>query len=115
MSNAYSTDLRIRVIEYVESGGRRTEAAKLYKVSRDTVRRWMNQKRAEGTLKPKVAGSRGGYKLKDSLLEAHIKAFPDQTLEEMGEALGVHETTVHYACKRLKITRKKNRALPGKR
>jgi transposase len=115
MSNAYSPDLRIRVIDYVEAGGRRTEAAKLYKVSRDTIRRWMNQKKSEGTLKPKAISSRGGYKLKDTLLQAHVKTFPDQTLGEMGEALGVHETTVHYACKRLKITRKKNRSLPGKR
>lgn len=115
MSNAYSPDLRIRVIDYVEAGGRRTEAAKLYRVSRDTVRRWINQKRLEGSCKPKAVSPRGGYKLKDAVLREHVKAFPDQTLEEMAESLGVHESTVHYACKRLKITRKKNGALSGKR
>jgi len=108
MSNAYSIDLRTREVEYVEEGGSKTEAWRLLKVGRDTIYRWLKQKKDQGTLHPKPVERRGGYKLKDAILERHVQANPDQTSGEMAEALSVHSTTVHYGCKRLKISRKKN-------
>ncbi len=113
MSNAYSIDLRTRVVKYVEDGGSKTEASRLFKIGRDTIYRWLKQKRKHGNLHPKPVKSRGGYKLKDDILERHVQANPDQTLKEMGEVFSVHSTKVHYACKRLKMSRKKNDALQG--
>ena len=115
MSKAYSIDLRERVVEYVENGGTKVEAARIFKVSRDTVQRWVRQKSQTGHLAPKPIERRGGYKLKDAALQAHIKEHPDQTLVEIGESLNVHSTTVHLACKKMKITRKKNHTVQRKK
>ena len=49
--------------------------------------------------------------------EALVKALqekPDMRLKELGERFRVHESTISYALKRLKISRKKNVALRGK-
>ena len=49
---AYSTDLRKRTLEYVESGNPQTEAAKLFGVALKTVWNWVKQKK-EGQTSPK--------------------------------------------------------------
>jgi putative transposase len=99
LGSAYSEDLRECVVSYVEGGGRKEAAAELYEVGRDTVYRWLKQKAAEGSLAPKERKARGDYKLKEAVLEAYLEQQADGTLEEMGAALGVHKTMVHYACK----------------
>ena len=43
--NAYSKDLRLRVLGAVDRGLPREEAANLFGVSRSTIKRWMKRRR----------------------------------------------------------------------
>ncbi|MDR2681740.1 MAG: transposase, partial [Holosporaceae bacterium] len=48
--NAYSEDLRMRVIGYVESGHKYNEAAERYGVSERTICNWVRLKKETGCL-----------------------------------------------------------------
>ena len=39
---AYSTDLRKRVLDFIENGGKKAEAARRFNVARSTIDRWLN-------------------------------------------------------------------------
>ena len=90
MSNmkAYSTDLRERAIESVESGECNIpQAAKRYKVSEPSIERWLAQHRKTGTCAPLPHA--GGIPRKLATAEAAIRAAvqtqPDATLQELCE------------------------------
>jgi putative transposase len=40
---AYSLDLRERVVGYVKAGGKVSEAAKIYKIGRASIHRWLKR------------------------------------------------------------------------
>lgn len=63
MSNAYSTDLRERVVAYVANGGKKAIACQLFQVGHDTVYRWMQQHREMGHVEPKARGNSQARKL----------------------------------------------------
>lgn len=84
MSVAYSTDLRLRVIEAVEAGSSRREAAESFGVSVATAIRWLREWLDGGRVEAKPRG--GGC----SPLEEHatwllalVEQRPDLTLEEI--------------------------------
>jgi transposase len=88
---AYSTDLRERVIESVESDECNIpQAARRYKVSEPSIERWLAQHRKTGSCAP--LPHRGGIPRK--LATAAVKAQPDATLQELCEAVekktGIH-------------------------
>jgi transposase len=56
--NAYSKDLRLRVLEAVERGQSRAEIAKLFKVSLSTIKRWVKKSRKGEDLEPKHSTGR---------------------------------------------------------
>ena len=39
---AYSTDLRKSVLDFIETGGRKAEAARRFTVARSTIDKWLN-------------------------------------------------------------------------
>jgi len=88
MPKAYSGDLRERVIEAVEAGASRREAAELFEISASSAVRWLQSWRNEGNAAPKPhGGSR-------SVLEDHTEAIialleeqPDRTLDELNAAM----------------------------
>jgi hypothetical protein len=49
MRGPYTGDLRIRVIEFVEAGGSRREAAEQFQVSASSAIRWVQRFREDGT------------------------------------------------------------------
>ena len=51
---AYSIDLRQRIVQAVESGMSLSEAARVYRVGRSTVKRYLSQQRVAGDLTPKI-------------------------------------------------------------
>jgi transposase len=84
MSVAYSTDLRLRVIEAVEAGASRRDAAESFGVSVATAIRWLREWLDGGQTEAKPRGGRC------SPLEEHatwllglIEQRPDLTLEEI--------------------------------
>ena len=89
MPKSYSQDLRERVIEAVETGASRHEAADRFEVSVSSAIKWLQRWRDSKSAAPKP---RGGSV---SPLEAHAKeilamvaAKPDLTLKETVQELG---------------------------
>jgi putative transposase len=103
---SYSTDVRRLVERHVAGGGSKSEAARIYGVSRATVYLWLGYgtKHLKGT-KP---GPKRNRKVDASALLASIKARPDIRIADLGAQFGVHESTISYALKRAGVTRKKN-------
>jgi putative transposase len=56
MRGPYPGDLRIRVIEFVEAGGSRREAAEQFQVGISTAIRWVQRFREDGTSEPMPRG-----------------------------------------------------------
>lgn len=109
---AYRQDLRERVLDFVESGGGKEEAAERYGVARSTVYLWCKtpQKRKAAKTGPKKA-----WKLNLSLLQERINAKPDSYQHELAKALGVTQPRICQSLKKLRLSRKKNDALPGEK
>lgn len=107
---AHSVDLRRRVVAYVESGGSKAEAARIFQVSRPRIYEWMGR---GGDLSIRKTGPKGSHKVDMERLQLQISRTPDATLQEVAAAQGVHYSTISYALKRLGHTRKKNVVISG--
>ena len=90
MAQYLSEDLRVRVIDAVDAGSTRRQAAARFGVSVASAVRWVQEWRETGRTAPKP---RGGDR-KSGRIEAHgdfllgrIKDLPDITLEELREQL----------------------------
>jgi putative transposase len=88
MPKPYSIDLRARVIEDVQTGASRREAANDYRISPSVVIIWVQRFEETGSVAPKPSGG------SISPLEAHaeyllglIRDKPDMTLEEIVAAM----------------------------
>jgi transposase len=103
---SYSIDLRARVVNYIENGGGKAEAARLFNVSRVTVYKWLKKKEVSGVLKDDPP-KRGWKKINPEALAEYVKNNPDQTLAEYANHFKVKISSTWLALKKLKITRKK--------
>jgi transposase len=122
MSNmkAYSTDLRKRAIESVESGECNIpQAAKRYKVSEPTLERWLAKYRKTGKSAPLPHGGGPTRTLApaEAAIRSAVKAQPDATLPELCEIVE-KETKIKSAPSMmqrelvlLKLPRKKSRSM----
>ena|ERR1700691_1697993 len=104
----YSNDLRLRAVAYVRSGGSKSEAGRLFGVSRPTLYRWLSEK---SSAMPCAIRTRK-RKLDKSLLVTHVREHPDALLRERAEHFGVRINAIWVALGKLDI-RKKNDALRG--
>jgi transposase len=84
MTKPYSADLRVRVVEAVDEGATRQEAAERFGVSVSSAVRWHQAWRNEGTIEPKPYGG-SCSPLEDYAGEilAVIEGQPDLTLDEI--------------------------------
>jgi transposase len=105
----YSVDLRERVVEFVQNGGSKSEAARLFAVSRWCVYDWLSRE----DLSPEKQGCPSPWKLDPEVLKAHVAEFPDAYQQERASALGVSHYAVWYGLRRLGI--KKNPVVPRKK
>lgn len=112
---AYSQDVRQRILRAVDQGMPRAEIIKPFAVSRSTIKRYLKLKRETGDIKPKVIPgrpSKKGAALYAGLL-SQLEAHPDVTLAEHCQfweaAYGIQgsSATMSRAVKRLNWTRKK--------
>jgi transposase len=108
---SYSKDLRERVVNFVRSGGSKTEAVQRFSVSRAVIYIWLKSEK----LTPEKTGPKGHSKLNVEKLKCLIQEKPDAYLDELAIALNVSGFTVWYGVKRLGISRKKNHALSRKK
>ena len=120
--NAYSEDLRRKIIEALRRATTKTEAARTFGVSRSSVKRYA--KLAEEGL-PLTPKKRPGSKPKmnqsaTKLLEADVEKRPAATLSERREFLKkaagvrVSESTVSRMLRRLGWSRKKGVWVPAR-
>jgi putative transposase len=103
---AYSEDLKQRVLGFVKAGGKKTEAVKVFKVSKATVFRWLAEGEDHVRGKP---GPKGRRKIDMKALEALVKERPDLLGKEMAAILGTKVATVYGGLKDLGLRRKKKR------
>ena len=115
--NAYSEDLRRKIIEALRRGTTKSEAARAFGVSRSSVKRYAKLADEGRPLAPK---KRPGSKPKMDerarrLLEADMEERPSATLSERREYLSracglwVSESTLSRMLRRLGWSRKKDR------
>jgi transposase len=86
--NAYSKDLRLRVLSAIDRGIPRKEVVELFGVSLSTIKRWLNRRRQTGGVETKKIPGRPSVKgraLREWLLK-HLEKNPDLTLKEHCEA-----------------------------
>jgi transposase len=113
--NAYSEDLRKKIVEALERGMGKSEAARTFSVSLSSVKRYARMAQEGRSLAPK---KRPGSKPKldecaRKLLEEDLKEHPFLTLQQRREYLRVvacvevSRSTVCRAIKRMNSTRKK--------
>ncbi len=114
---AYSLDLRKRVLANCDAGHKTKQVAELYGVSTAWVRRLKQRRRELGTVEPLP----GRYGRPPKLDGEHLRRLgelvrgqPDATLAELRDLLGVHvaASTICRALKQLKLTFKKSRSTP---
>jgi len=115
--NAYSEDLRNKIIEALQRGMTKSEAARTFSVSRSPVKRYAKLAEEGRPLAPK---KRPGSKPKMDetarrLLEVDVEERPSATLSERREYLGrvsglwVSESTLSRMLRCLGFGRKKDR------
>ena len=117
---AYSLDLRRRVLAACDAGHGTKQVAELFDVSPSWVRRLKQRRRELGTIEPLP----GRYGRPPKLTEGHLRRLsalveqhPDATLRELRERLDipVDLSNICRALQRLKITFKKKSCMPPSR
>lgn len=113
MSYGYSTDLRERVVSYIDGGHSKAEASRVFQVSRPALYDWLQLREQTGSLQMRRTGKKTPHKIGDQHLAECVANHPDAYLSELGETLQVSASGVWRALKRTGLSRKKNHALSG--
>lgn len=106
MTKAYSTDLREKVLEFLEKDNNKRKASELFGIDRSTIYRWIKKKEEAGSLAP-IRREYTYRKIDYDKLKQHVEANPDAFLFEIAQHFSVTLQAIFYALKKLKITLKK--------
>src|SRR5579859_3828389 len=114
---AYSYDLRQRLLRAVDQGKPRAEIIQTFAVSRSTMKRYLTLRRETGDIKPKALAGRPAKKgaRLHAGLPSQLEAHPDATLDEhcqMWEAahgIPVSSATMSRAIRHLNWTQPRKR------
>lgn len=118
MPTPYSYDLRAKVLQVIDEGMTKTQASRVFKLSRNTINLWLKRREETGDYKA-IEGYQKGDKSKIADLEK-FKEFARQherkTQAEMAEAWGgeLSARTIGKGLKKIGFTRKKNLWVPRK-
>lgn len=112
MANAYSYDLRQKVIEAIELDGlKKSEASEIFHLSRNTIDQWLKRKAATGDYRAKVYQPSGGTaKISDwTAFRSFAYAHQDKTQAEMAALWPepISQRTISRGLKKIGFTRKK--------
>ena len=99
--DAYSMDLRQRVIAACDQGQQTKAVAATFGVSPAWVRRLKQHRRERGDIAPRSGGGSRGRKIDRARLAELVRAQPDATLAELRDRLGV-AVTAWAVCKALR-------------
>jgi transposase len=111
---AYSIDFRKRVIEFMDEGHTGKELYAAFKIYQSTVNNWRTLLEKTGSLEPQYLKTREG-KINLEKLKQELERKPDLTLPELAKIFNCTKQSIDAACKKLKITRKKDFHIRGKR
>ncbi len=100
---SYSIDYRRRVISFVEEGGSKAQAARLFKVHPSTIYEWWGRR---DDLSPRPARTRQ-RKIDKVALAAHVEAYPDARLRDRATHFGVHTNAVWEMMRKLGFVKKR--------
>ena len=100
----YSSDLRWRVLTFVENGGSKVQAAQRFGVSRASIYRWLN---ATDPLDYQKPGPREPRLLDYQHLEQHVAEFPDLTQQERAKHFGVSRACIGHGLQKIGCVCKK--------
>lgn len=112
MPASYSYDLRTKVIKAIDDGMGKTQASRIFKISRNTIDLWLKKRQKTGDYRAEV-GYQQGYNSKICDLEK-FREFAEThgslTQKEMAEKWSekISERTLGKALQKLNYTRKKN-------
>ncbi|MGK5594802.1 MAG: IS630 transposase-related protein, partial [Parachlamydiaceae bacterium] len=81
---AYSTDLRKKALDYIEKGGSKEEASRIFGVTIRTLFNWIKRKKI-GCLAPSKRRERKPHKIENEKLKAYLKEHPDAYLREIAQ------------------------------
>ena len=107
MAEAYSNDLRERVIRSYESGMSKEEIINIFIIGSDTLNRWIRKYKETGSFEPYRRTKFRAEKFTDESLREHVLKNPSATLEERAFFFSVKHQSVYARMKQLGITRKK--------
>ena len=117
MPKPYSNDLRSRVIEAMEEGATREEAAERHRLSLSSVGRFLRLKRETGTVSGAKFGGCKPYALAahEAIVRRLLAEQPDMTLAELRATLAkrkirVGQTSIFRFLRHIKLTFKKKPA-----
>lgn len=109
--DAYSLDLRKRVLKDADAGMSTRQVALKYDVSESWVRRLKQRRRESGEIAPRSShnGVQPKWLAYADQLQRLVEEKPDMTLRELRDALGqdVSPQTLSRALRRLQLTFKK--------
>ena len=78
---AYSIDLRKKVIKFIEEGNSQQAATKIFRLNKATVNRWWLRYKKEGHVNPrKNMGSKA--RIDRAEIKKYVDAYPDSRLCE---------------------------------
>jgi len=99
----YSADMRLAVLSLLKTGKSKAEAGRIFKVSRETIYRWLGMD--DVTKKQKFTRNR---KINKDALRDHVKKNPDMYLRERASEFGVNISSISRCLKKMNIRKKKN-------
>ena len=112
MPTPYSYDLRAKVLQAIEEGMTKTQASRVFRLSRNTINLWLKRREETGDYKAKD-GYQKGYRPKIADLEEFrefVRQQGGKTQAEMAEAWSedISARTIGKGLKKIGFTRKKN-------
>ena len=105
---AYTIDLRQPVHDFIENGGSKVEAAKLFNISREVIYKCLN---ALNSLAPQKTGHKGPRCIDYEALTQHVQDYPDQAILERANHFRVSHYCIWYGLRKLGISRKNDTRL----
>lgn len=104
---AYSIDLRQKVIEFVKQGNTQKSAAKIFNLNKATVNRRCLRHKNEGHIRPrKNLGKKASVSKVE--FEGYVRANPNFTTADMGKYFNISSPGALYYLRKFGFSYKKN-------
>jgi transposase len=115
MPQAYSNDLRRRVIGFLEDGVSQSKTAQTFSISIITVKRWWKSYKTTKSYEPRqrVFDLSKLRTINYDRVAAYVDKHPDETLKDLGKRFKTSDTAILYILRKLNITYKKTLPLRG--